>query len=71
MAIGAGRAALAPQAAEDAAPPAPVAARADLTDRDGRLLASNLVHYGLYIDPDEVWDIGRGPARPARRPRPL
>lgn len=76
VAIGAGRAALAPQAAEDAAPPAPVAARADLTDRDGRLLASNLVHYGLYIDPDEVWDIAEARrallgAAPALNPQRL
>lgn len=31
-------------------------ARADLVDRDGRLLAANITHYGLYIDPAEVWD---------------
>ena len=31
-------------------------ARADLTDRDGRLLAVDLPHYGLYLDPQEVWD---------------
>jgi cell division protein FtsI (penicillin-binding protein 3) len=30
--------------------------RADLTDRNGALLATNIVHYGLYIDPTEVWD---------------
>lgn len=30
--------------------------RADLVDRDGRLLATNITHYGLYIDPREVWD---------------
>jgi cell division protein FtsI (penicillin-binding protein 3) len=30
--------------------------RADLTDRNGALLASNITHYGLYIDPSEVWD---------------
>jgi cell division protein FtsI (penicillin-binding protein 3) len=30
--------------------------RADVTDRNGLLLASNIVHYGLYIDPAEVWD---------------
>lgn len=33
-------------------------ARADLTDRNGQLLATNIVHYGLYIDPREVWDRG-------------
>lgn len=35
---------------------APAAERADLVDREGRLLATNLTHYGLYLDPDEVWD---------------
>jgi cell division protein FtsI (penicillin-binding protein 3) len=37
---------------------APAAARADLVDREGRLLATNLTHYGLYLDPAEVWDTG-------------
>ena len=32
-------------------------ARADRVDRHGRLLAADLPHYGLYIDPDEVWDV--------------
>ena len=31
-------------------------ARADLVDRNGALLATNIVHYGFYIDPAEVWD---------------
>ncbi|WP_312734160.1 penicillin-binding protein 2 [Brevundimonas sp.] len=30
--------------------------RGDLTDRNGELLATNIVHYGLYIDPSEIWD---------------
>lgn len=30
--------------------------RADLVDRNGLLLAANITHYGLYIDPREVWD---------------
>lgn len=30
--------------------------RADVVDRNGALLASNIVHYGLYIDPAQVWD---------------
>ena len=30
--------------------------RGDLTDRNGELLATNIVHYGLYIDPAEIWD---------------
>ena len=38
--------------------PVPAEARADLTDRQGRLLATDLTHYGLYLDPREVWDQG-------------
>ena len=38
--------------------PAPGFARAELTDRDGRLLAVDLPHYGLYLDTREVWDKG-------------
>ena len=38
--------------------PVPPEARADLTDRQGRLLATDLTHYGLYLDPREVWDQG-------------
>jgi cell division protein FtsI (penicillin-binding protein 3) len=35
----------------------PVAgARADLVDRNGQLLALDLTHYGVYLDPSEVWD---------------
>lgn len=34
----------------------PVLARGDLTDRNGNLLAANIRHYGLYIEPAEVWD---------------
>lgn len=30
--------------------------RGDIVDRNGRLLAVNITHYGLYIDPREVWD---------------
>ncbi|MNJ22861.1 Peptidoglycan synthase FtsI [compost metagenome] len=42
--------------------------RADLVDRNGRLLATNIAHYGLYIDPREVWDI---PAAKAQLRRAL
>ena len=56
MSVGATRAALKPSSDELESLPAPVAARADLVDRNGQLLATNLVHYGLYVDPDEVWD---------------
>jgi cell division protein FtsI (penicillin-binding protein 3) len=31
-------------------------ARADLTDRNGQLLALDLVHYRLYVNPAEVYD---------------
>lgn len=31
-------------------------ARADIVDRNGRLLAMDLVHYGAYLDPSQVWD---------------
>src|SRR5690554_576072 len=34
----------------------PTLVRGDLTDRDGRLLATNIRHYGLYVDPAEIWD---------------
>lgn len=30
--------------------------RADLVDRNGMLLAADLLHYGLYIDPREIWE---------------
>ena len=31
--------------------------RADLVDRNGRLLAIDLAHYGAYLDPKDVWDV--------------
>ena len=37
-------------------PPPLAGARADLTDRNGNLLAVDLTHYGLYLDPREIWD---------------
>ena len=33
------------------------AVRADLVDRNGQLLAIDLVHYGAYLDPHDVWDV--------------
>ena len=50
-------------------------ARGDLVDREGRLLAVDLTHYALYVDPREVWDkpearraLGRAlPEVPAKR----
>ncbi len=44
-----------PNAGARSALVAPVA-RADLVDRNGKLLAVDLVHYGVYLDPREVWE---------------
>lgn len=57
LGVDAARKALGPHpGAGEFAPPTPAAARADLVDRDGRLLAVDLAHFGLYLDPREVWD---------------
>jgi cell division protein FtsI (penicillin-binding protein 3) len=57
LALGATRAALFSDAAQAVGgPPALAAGRVDLVDRNGRLLAADLLHYGLYIDPREIWD---------------
>lgn len=37
--------------------PPPAVQRADLVDRDGRLIAVDLTHYGAYLDPHDVWDV--------------
>jgi cell division protein FtsI (penicillin-binding protein 3) len=59
LAIGATRAALfADVGKDDGAAAAAGAARADLVDRNGELLAADLLHYGLYVDPREIWDEG-------------
>lgn len=57
LAVGATRAALFSGLDGDARASAFIgAARADLVDRNGMMLAADLLHYGLYVDPREVWD---------------
>jgi cell division protein FtsI (penicillin-binding protein 3) len=57
LAVGATRAALFSDAARTDGRIAPAATtRADLVDRNGMLLAADLLHYGLYIDPREIWE---------------
>jgi cell division protein FtsI (penicillin-binding protein 3) len=56
LAIGATRAALFSDARGGSALASLGASRADLVDRNGMLLAADLLHYGLYIDPREIWD---------------
>ncbi|MGQ2991525.1 MAG: peptidoglycan D,D-transpeptidase FtsI family protein [Brevundimonas sp.] len=57
LAVGAARAALfMPKGAAGAGANPNALVRADLVDRNGALLATNITHYGLYIDPSEVWD---------------
>jgi cell division protein FtsI (penicillin-binding protein 3) len=56
--------------------PAVGVARADLTDRNGQLLAVDLTHYGVYIDPREIWDTAEtqrvlGAALPSLQPARL
>lgn len=57
LAVGATRAALFSDVGHGNGLVGPVgAARADLTDRNGAMLAADLLHYGLYVDPREIWD---------------
>ena len=57
VAVGATRAALFSGHVAVPVGAAPVgASRADLVDRNGQMLAADLLHYGLYIDPREIWD---------------
>lgn len=56
LAIGATRAALFSDARGGGAMASLGASRADLVDRNGMLLAADLLHYGLYIDPREIWN---------------
>jgi cell division protein FtsI (penicillin-binding protein 3) len=58
LAVGATRSALFSDAGRGEVAGVPVGAdRADLVDRNGRLLAVDLPHYGLYVDPREIWDL--------------
>jgi len=57
LTLGAGHAALlADKGRVGAGSSRPMLARGDLVDRNGMLMATNITHYGLYIDPREVWD---------------
>jgi cell division protein FtsI (penicillin-binding protein 3) len=57
LALGATRAAVFSDVARGGGYAGPMgAARADLVDRNGAMLAADLLHYGLYIDPREIWD---------------
>jgi cell division protein FtsI (penicillin-binding protein 3) len=56
LAFGAARAALFSGNAHTRSGPVAAAERADLVDRNGLLMAANLTHYKLFIDPDEVWE---------------
>ena len=56
LALGAAHSALfAKHESNDYIPPV-ATARADLVDRNGQLLAVDLTHYGVYVDPREIWD---------------
>ena len=70
LTLGAVHAALLTAGAGSGGPTHPNAVvRADMVDRNGALLATNIVHYGLYIDPAQVWD-RRAAAQQIRRALP-
>ncbi|HLI65163.1 MAG TPA: penicillin-binding protein 2 [Caulobacteraceae bacterium] len=56
LAAGAARSALFSDGDRADAAGAPPGDRADLVDRNGRLLAVDLPHFGLYFDPKENWN---------------
>lgn len=57
LAAGATKMAVFPASGRDSAVAGPTGtARADLVDRNGAMLALDLLHYGLYLDPREIWD---------------
>jgi len=75
LAVGATRAALFSNAHDGGYLVPAGASRADIVDRNGAMLAADLLHYGLYVDPREIWDTGETrrtlrkafPALPAAR----
>jgi cell division protein FtsI (penicillin-binding protein 3) len=56
LGLGATRAALRHLDSRSASGPVVSSARAELADRNGRLLALDLMHFGLYLDARDVWD---------------
>lgn len=56
LGAGAMKSALFPDVDRNAYAAAGAETRADLTDRNGQLLAVDLPHYGVYYDPRENWD---------------
>ncbi|HEX5379328.1 MAG TPA: penicillin-binding protein 2 [Phenylobacterium sp.] len=56
LAAGAAKMAIFPDLGKVSYSGAAGAARADLVDRNGAMLAADLLHYGLYLDPREIWD---------------
>jgi cell division protein FtsI (penicillin-binding protein 3) len=56
LAAGAAKSVLFPDVDRGAYAGGPPQARADLTDRNGQLLAVDLPHFGVYYDPKENWD---------------
>ena len=56
LAIGATKTALFPNIDRNGYAAGPAGARADLVDRNGQLLAVDLPHFGVYLDPREIWD---------------
>jgi cell division protein FtsI (penicillin-binding protein 3) len=58
VAVGAARQALfSDHRASGASAAAPASTRSDLVDRHGALLAADLPHFALYVNPREIWDV--------------
>jgi len=57
LALGAAHAALlTPKAGAGSISNPAAVSRGDIVDRNGALLATNITHYSLYVDPREVWN---------------